>query len=213
MANLTDEEKEYYSLNQRVFRKLAPFYDFIAIPISNVRKQVVGFVSAEAGARVLDVATGTGKQAVAFARRSYDVIGIDLSDDMLEIARKKNKCTNLKFMHANATTLPFENNRFDVSVISFALHDMPTSIRNQALKEMVRVTRPTGMIVVVDYGLPRNEICRSLIYNIVKLYEAKTYVDFIKSDLKRLLSEAGVTIQIELSVVLGIGRVLKGVRA
>lgn len=208
-----DEEKEYYSLNLRVFRKLAPFYDFIATPISNVREQVVNLASAKAGARVLDVATGTGKQAVAFARRGYDVTGIDISDDMLEIARKKNKRPNLKFMHADATALPFEKNEFDISAVSFALHDMPVTIREKALKEIVRVTKPTGTIVVVDYELPRNKISRFLIYNVVKLYEGKTYRDFIKSDLKGLLSEAGIEVKEELSVVLGAGIVLKGVRA
>ncbi len=204
------EEKEYYSLNERVFRKLAPFYDFVATPILRVRKQVVDFASAKIGAKVLDVATGTGKQAVAFARRSYDVTAIDISDDMLRIALKKNKYPNLNFIPADATMLPFESSKFDVSTISFALHDMPATIREKVLKEMVRVTKPTGLIVIVDYALPRNTIGRFFIYNVVRLYEGKTYRDFIRSDLKGLLSEAGIQVKEELSVVLGGGRVLKG---
>ncbi len=206
-----DEEKEYYSLNERVFRKLAPFYDLIAIPISKVRKQVVDFAGAEAGAKVLDVATGTGKQAVAFARQDYYVTGIDLSDDMLRIARKKNKYANLNFMPADATMLPFESGDFDVVIISFALHDMPVTIREKALKEMARVTKPAGMILIADYSLPRNKIGRYLVYNVVRLYEGKMYRDFIKSDVKALLSEAGIEVKEELPVVLGAGRVLKGI--
>jgi len=207
-----DEEKEYYSLNERVFRKLAPFYDLIATPITKVRKQVVDFAGVKAGAKVLDVATGTGKQAVAFARQGYDVTGIDISDDMLKIARKKNEYPNLNFMPADATVLPFESGNFDVAMISFALHDMLVTIREKALKELVRVTKRAGTIVVVDYSLPQNKIGRFLIYNVVRFYEGKTYRDFITSDLKRLLSEAGIEVKEELRVVLGAARVLKGIR-
>jgi len=207
-----DEEKEYYSLNERVFRKLAPFYDLIATPITKVRKQVVDFAGVKAGAKVLDVGTGTGKQAVAFARQGYDVTGIDISDDMLRIARKKNEYPNLNFMPADATVLPFESGNFDVAMISFALHDMPVTIREKALKEMVRVTKPAGTIVVIDYSLPQNKIGRFLIYNVVRFYEGKTYRDFIKSDLKRLLSESGIEVKEELPVVLGAARVLRGIR-
>ena len=207
-----DEEKEYYSLNERVFRKLAPFYDLIATPITKVRKQVVDFAGVKAGAKVLDVGTGTGKQAVAFARQGYDVTGIDISDDMLRIARKKNEYPNLNFMPADATVLPFESGNFDVAMISFALHDMPVTIREKALKEMVRVTKRAGTIVVVDYSLPQNKIGRFLIYNVIRLYEGKTYRDFIKSDVKALLSESGIEVKEELPVVLGAARVLKGIR-
>jgi len=129
---------------------------------------------------------------------------------MLRIARKKNKYANLKFVSADATALPFKSNTFDVSTISFALHDMPLTIRKRTLKEMVRVTKLTGTIIVVDYALPRNKIGRFLIYNVVRLYEGKTYRDFVKSNLKGLLSEAGIEVMEELSVVLGVGRVIKG---
>jgi len=208
--NIVDEEKEYYSVNRRVWRLLAPFYDLIATPISKVRGQVVNFVGAEAGAKVLDVATGTGEQAIAFARHGYDVTGIDLSADMLRVARRKNRYPNLKFVIADATGLLFDSGKFDVTSISFALHDMPVSIREKVLKEMARVTRPGGTIVIVDYALPRNRIGRFFIHSIIRLYEGKTYRDFVKSDLKGLLADVGIQVKEELPVVLGAGRVLKG---
>jgi demethylmenaquinone methyltransferase/2-methoxy-6-polyprenyl-1,4-benzoquinol methylase len=208
-----DEEKEYYSLIKKVFDILAPFYDIVTIPISRVRNKVVNFADAKSGSKILDVATGTGKQAFAFAKKGYDVIGIDLSEAMLKIANRKNKYANVKFEVADATNLPFKNNSFDVLCVSFALHDMPLNIREKVLKEMVRVTKPEGMIVIVDYALPENKIGRFLIYHLVRFYEREYYSKFIRSDLEALLRTSGIEIKEELQVLLGAGRILKGIRA
>jgi ubiquinone/menaquinone biosynthesis C-methylase UbiE len=55
---------------------------------------------------------------------------------------------------------------------AFALHDMPLNIREKALKEMVRVTKPKGVICIVDYGLPHNKMSRALIYHFITLMKA-----------------------------------------
>lgn len=212
MERITDEEKEYYSIIKKAFDILAPFYDIMTLPISKVRNEVVYFTNAKNGSRILDVGTGTGKQAFAFARSGYNVIGIDLSESMLKVANKKNKYEKVKFAVADATNLPFENNSFNVSCASFVLHDMPLTIREKTLKEMARVTKPKGMIMLIDYALPENKIHRSIIYHFVKLYEGKYYLEFIKSDLKELSRKSGIEITDELPVFLGAGRILKGVR-
>ena len=212
MSQLIDEEKEYYSLVKKVFDILAPFYDIVAAPLSRLRGRVVDFTGAEKGSKILDVATGTGKQAFAFAEKGYDVTGIDLSEAMLKVANKKNRYKNVNFQVADATNLPFEDHSFDVASVSFALHDMPLTIREKVLKEMVRVTKPEGMIVIVDYALPRNRIGRFLIYHFVRLYEREYYLRFIKSDLEALLRKSCIEIKEELRVLLGAGRVLKGTK-
>lgn len=189
---------------------MAPFYDIIAAPLARLRGRVVSFTAAGQGSKILDVATGTGKQAFAFAKKGYDVAGIDLSEAMLGIARKKNKYRNAKFQAADATSMPFENQSFDVVSISFALHDMPPTIREKVLKEIVRVTRPDGMIIIVDYALPQNRLGRFLIYHLVKLYEGEYYSNFIKTDLKDSLRKSGVEVKEELRVLFGAGRVFRG---
>ena len=211
MAKLMDDEKEYYSLVKRVFDILAPFYDIVAMPLSRLRGRVVNFVGAEKGSRILDAATGTGKQAFAFAQRGYDVTGIDISEAMLKVANKKNRHLNVKFQVADATSLPFEDTSFDVSCISFALHDMPPAIREKVLKEIVRVVKPEGMVVIVDYALPKNRIGSFLIYHFVRLYERDYYSRFIKTNLEELLRKSGIEVKEELRVLLGAGRVLKGI--
>ena len=211
MAQLSDDEREYYSLVKKVFDILAPFYDIVVTPFSRLRGRVVTFTGAAQGSRILDVATGTGKQAFAFAEKGYDVTGIDLSEAMLRVANKKNRYKNARFQVADATNLPFEDNSFDVSNVSFALHDMPLIIREKVLKEIVRVTRRPGMIVIIDYALPKNRVGRFLVYHCVRLYEREYYSRFIKSDLEALLRKSGVEIREERRAILGAVRILKGI--
>src|SRR3990170_5419949 len=207
-----DEGKEYYALVRKAFRILAPFYDIITKPFSKLRIKVVDFTDARDGSIILDVGTGTGGQAFAFAKKGYEVFGIDLSEDMIKVAHEKNRFDSAGFGVADATKLPLMDDLFDVSCVSFALHDMPLDIGEKVLKEMVRVTKLNGMMVIVDYALPRNRISRFFIYHIVRLYEYKYYSNFIKSDLKASLRKSGVEVKDEVKVLLGAGRILKGVK-
>ena len=117
----------------------------------------------------------------------------------------------MKFAVADASNLPFKDSSFDVSGVSFALHDMLLPIREKTLKELVRATKPGGMIMIVDYALPENKIDRFLIYHFVKLYEGKYYIEFIKSEFEALLRKSGIEITEKLPILLGAGRILKGI--
>lgn len=205
-----DETQKYYSLITSSFERLAPFYDLIALPINGLRDQVVRFTAAPTHSTILDVATGTGSQAIAFAKQGHEVTGVDLSDAMLAMARRKNQYSNLRFRTADATNLPFAANTFDIASISFALHDMPLMIQRRVLNEMVRVTRPEGNIVVVDYGLPRNRLSRSLIYLLVSLYEGEYYKVFIRSGLTEILESSGIHIVEERTALFRSVRMIRG---
>jgi len=206
-------DEEYYPYIREWFRRESRFYHILVdIPSSRFRDKIVDFASAREGSRILDVATGTGGLAFAFAKRGYDVVGIDLSEEMIEVANKLNAYENLRFEVADATDLPFEDDHFDVSCISLALHDMPLAIREKAVEEMVRVTEPRGIIVIVDYALPENKIARYLVYHLVKSHETKYYPEFVKSDLEALLRKSGIEIKDEFRILLGAGRILKGVK-
>jgi len=208
-AKISAEEKKYYKLLKLYARLLAPFYDTVTAILSNLRDKVVDFTNAPVKSRILDVATGTGKQAFAFAKKGHEVVGIDLSKHMLKVAVKKNKYENVRFQVADATKLPFEDNRFDVSCVSFALHDMILTVREKTLKEMRRVTKTNGTIIIVDYGLPKNRIGRFFVFNFVRLYEPY-YPEFIKSDLAGLLKNTGIEIKRDVPVLSGVARIMKG---
>ena len=186
----TDEEQAYYSLNRRVYAVFAHFYDAVTLPIRSLRHTVASLVELPPNSRVLDVATGTGEQAFAFARKARAVVGIDMSEAMLRVARRKNGLPNVTFQRADATALPFEDTSFDGACVSFALHEMPATIRERVVREMARVTKVGGTVVVVDYALPRNRVASWLAYHIVKQYERDHYATFVRSDIARLLEHA-----------------------
>lgn len=213
MNTSTADEQDYNSLVTRAFERLAPIYDVVASPLVRVRDRVVDFTRAAAGATILDVATGTGSQAIAYGKRGYRVTGVDLTDAMLRIARRKNRDGQVRFEQGDATRLRFESNSMDVACISFALHDMPLGIRKKTLMEMARVVKPGGTLVIVDYALPQNPIGRALVYRLVRLYEGEYYLTFIHSDVKALLVNTGIVITEELAVLLGAGRIWKGTKA
>lgn len=207
-----EEINAYYALTRKAFDSLAPLYNIMTLPLMRVRKQVVEVANAGAGSLVLDVATGTGQQAFAFAKRGYEVIGVDLTESMLEVAQKHNKDGAVKFESGDATHLQFEANTFDVTCISFALHDMPLQIREKVLREMARLTKRNGVIVIVDYDLPDNRVSRALIYRFVTLYEGEYYKKFIASNVDGLLEKVGIRITEKRSVLFGAGRIIKAAK-
>lgn len=205
-------EKDYYSLTKKSFDYLAPFYNLMTLPVTRLRNKVVEFTNASYGSKVLDVATGTGQQAYAFAKRGFDVTGIDITESMLAIARKNNPHGMVKLELGDATKMRFKDGVFNVACISFALHDMPPAIREIVLREMVRVTQTNGMFAIIDYDLPKNKLSRELILRFISLYEGEYYKEFITSDVQGLLWRIGIEVTNGFSSLLGAVRVLKGRR-
>jgi ubiquinone/menaquinone biosynthesis C-methylase UbiE len=209
----TNEEREYYSFSRRVYAIFAHVYDAVAFPIRKLRYEVASMVDLPPGGRLLDVATGTGQQAFAFAMKAREVVGIDLSEEMLLIVRRRNRFPNASFQQADAAELPFENNSFDASCVSFALHEMPSSVRERVVGEMARVTKPGGSIIIVDYGLPRSQMASVLTFHFVKVYERHYYADFVKSDWRTLLEDAGVEVVDDRPALRGMARIMMGRKA
>ena len=209
----SDESAAYYRLVEGAFKRLAPYYDAATRPFRPLRERVADCITPCAGLRLLDVATGTGAQALAFAEQGCLVAGADLSEAMIRVAQGKNSAGKVMFEIADATRLPFLNGSFDASCISFALHDMPHAIRERVLGEMVRVTKSGGTVLVADYSLPGNALGRSLVFHFLALYEAEYYREFIKSDVHQLLSEARIEVLWEASALWGAARIINGLTA
>ena len=179
-------DENYYRYIRGFFGKWASVYNFIALPLTGIWNKVADMIDSKAKIKILDVCSGTGTQAFAFAKRGYEVVGLDLSREMLRIAEKKNKYENVRFVVADATKMPFENDYFDYACISFALRDMPYEVRHRVLDEMRRVSRK---IIVVDYHIPKTKLHRRLHVSFTSLYESKYYRDFAKRNLEDLLQE------------------------
>jgi ubiquinone/menaquinone biosynthesis C-methylase UbiE len=113
--------------------------------------RLVQAVHPQPRARVLDVATGPGYVAMAFAEAGCEVLGIDLTEAPLSIAeqiRQARGLTNLRFQPGDAEHLPFEKQEFDIVVSRFALHHCEDPQR--VLTEMARVCRIEGMVAIED---------------------------------------------------------------
>lgn len=200
-------EKEYRSYTVKFFDRWARIYDpFMAFfRLARVRREAVRISGAGRGDRVLDVCTGTGAQALEFARRCDDVTGVDLSAGMLAVARKKNRDGRIRFLRMDATRLGFGDEEFDVSSISFGLHDMPPEVREQVLREMARVTK--DRIVVIDYRPPQNRLLRALFAVLLSPGESKYFPEFIRADFQALLARCGLQAVEETALWLGLLRI------
>jgi ubiquinone/menaquinone biosynthesis C-methylase UbiE len=191
------------------FDRMATGYDRLELLLGGLRPRVVEMAAAAGGSRVLDAATGTGNQALAFARRGYEVTGIDLSQEMIRVARGKDGRGRVTFLHADASAMPFEDGSFDVSVISFALHDMPGPMREAVLREMARVTAPGGTVMIVDYEIPRDLVHRLFIRYMLARHENVFVPAYFRCDLESKVRGLGLDIEEKRPVLKGVGKVLR----
>lgn len=114
-------------------------------------RRLVASARLKGSEHVLDLATGPGYIAEAFAGAAREVIGVDLTAAMLAIAEERTKqrgIANISFRIGDAQNLPFENENFDVVVCRLALHHMQNP--GQVVREMTRVCRVGGAVLVED---------------------------------------------------------------
>jgi demethylmenaquinone methyltransferase/2-methoxy-6-polyprenyl-1,4-benzoquinol methylase len=117
------------------------------------RERAADLAALVPGARALDVATGTGDLAIALKRRvggGGEVVGLDFSERMLELARTK--APEVRFDAGNALALPYGDARFDAATVGFGARNFADL--GAGLRELVRVTRPGGRVVVLEITTP-----------------------------------------------------------
>ena len=108
------------------------------------------------GSRALDVATGTGDLALELAKRvgpEGEVIGVDFSERMLELARAKATGGRVRFESGNALALDYPDGAFDAATVGFGARNFSDLARG--LSEMARVVRPGGRVVVLEITTPQ----------------------------------------------------------
>ncbi|KOR90251.1 class I SAM-dependent methyltransferase [Paenibacillus solani] len=133
--------------NVRKYKVLSPVYDLLMgnRMFRNARTKAFSLVDIKPNQQVLLVGVGTGED-LPLLPKHIEIVGIDLSDEMLEKARKKSDHAVL--MHMNAESLAFENEKFDFVILNLILSVVENP--QKALQEAVRVLSPTGSILVFD---------------------------------------------------------------
>jgi demethylmenaquinone methyltransferase/2-methoxy-6-polyprenyl-1,4-benzoquinol methylase len=114
------------------------------------RKRVVDLVAPQPGELILDLAAGTGTSSQPFADAGATVVPCDFSIGMLEVGKRERPA--LAFTAGDGMKLPFGENTFDAVTISFGLRNIVDPI--EGLRELLRVTKPGGRIVVCEFSSP-----------------------------------------------------------
>ncbi|MST94477.1 MAG: class I SAM-dependent methyltransferase [Pedosphaera sp.] len=156
-----------------LFAAIAPHYDLINDLQSFGlhrwwKRRLLKIAAPRPGEQALDLCCGTGDVAFALAQAGAETTGFDFSGPMLAVARARAKkiphsaLRTPHFLQGDAQHLPFADNFFDLVTISYGLRNLADFDRG--LREMHRVIKPGGRLLVLDFGKPENPLWRSLYF-------------------------------------------------
>lgn len=156
--------------NSEMFDQIAGSYDFLNHLLSlNIdkgwRRKAIGTLASVKPRRILDVATGTADMAIGAVRLGPDhITGVDVSEGMLEIGRKKIRdrglSNHITLIQAACESLPFEGSSFDAALVAFGVRNFKDP--HMGLNEIFRVLRPGGKLAVLEFSLPRRKWLRAV---------------------------------------------------
>ena len=140
------------------------------------KRRLVRLANPRAGAPVLDLCCGTGDIAFSLAERGAVVTGLDFSEPMLNCARQKQAgktvpasgSPNPKFVQGDAQKISFPDNSFEIVTIGYGLRNLASY--ETGLREMQRVAKPGGRLLVLDFGKPDNSLWRSIYFAYMGLF-------------------------------------------
>ena len=164
------EVKPYGDANQskkqeveQMFDNISKKYDFLnhflSMGIDKLwRSKAVNELRPIAPQKLLDIATGTGDFAISLMQlKPNEIVGLDLSNGMLEVGRKKIKAKNLektiRMVQGDSENLPFEDHYFDGLTVGFGVRNFENL--EKGLSEMLRVVRPEGKLVILEFSKPK----------------------------------------------------------
>lgn len=169
-----DNTRPKHEQVEQMFDSIAPAYDFMnramTLGIDKLwRRRAVNMVASRHPGHLLDVATGTADLAITLARRmpQLQVTGIDLSEEMLAVGRRKveraSLASRITLQKADCLALPFADGSFDCVTVAYGVRNFEHLDKGYA--EMARVLRPGGMLCVVELSVPTSPVVRPF-YNI-----------------------------------------------
>jgi len=161
----TPEGKRRYV--RSLFATIADRYDFITVALSygqdrRWKRRLIALAAPAPGARALDLATGTGDIAFALAARGARVVGLDITQRMIELAKDKGDGAppeRVSFLVGDMLALPFPAGSFDIVTTGYGLRNVPGL--TAAIDEIGRVLTPGGQILSLDFNRPANALVRS----------------------------------------------------
>src|SRR5512147_1971187 len=185
-------------LPQTVFAQRAAFYTTSAVHKDKVvLERLVQLAQVQPTDRVLDVATGTGHTAFAFAPYVREVSATDVTPEMLAEGEKLKSelgLCNVEFRLADAHDLPFAAESFAVVTCRRAAHHFVDIAK--ALHEMTRVLKPGGRLVVDDRSVPEDDFVDATLNRLDVLHDRSHVREYRPSEWHSMLQEAGCTAEV-----------------
>lgn len=161
-ADLGKDPDEVAAMFDAVARRYDLVNDLLSLGRTKAwRKRVVKIIDPKPGKKILDIAAGPGSSSEPLHRAGAEVVAMDFSEGMLAQGRKSRPFLN--FIKGDALNIPFPENEFDITTISFGLRN--TNDYEKALREAHRVTKPGGKIVIVEFSTPTFPLFRTLYFN------------------------------------------------
>jgi demethylmenaquinone methyltransferase/2-methoxy-6-polyprenyl-1,4-benzoquinol methylase len=179
-----DPGSERVAKVNRLFTRIARRYDLLndiqSFGLHRLwKRRVVEMARANPGGRALDVCCGTGDLAFALASHGAGTVGLDFNESMLQVAEHRKSAaasspegeggaTNPVFLIGDAQQVPFPENHFDVVTVGYGLRNLRHW--QSGLREMARVARSGGRLLVLDFGKPDNAIWRAVYFGYLRLF-------------------------------------------
>lgn len=223
---------------EEMFDNISGKYDFLNHFLSfNIdrywRKKAVSQLKSIPGITILDVATGTGDMITPLLKiKPQKITGLDLSEGMLRIARKKFPSemggTSIEFIKGDSEKLPFDDNMFDAETVAFGVRNFENTL--SGLSEMYRVLKPGGKIVVLEFARPASfpvkQIYQFYFQNLLPFFgriiskdkDAYTYLPYSvnnfpeRKDFVRIMENAGFSDCTFNTLTFGIVSVYTGIK-
>lgn len=164
--------------------KFAGLYDlFFSLFLIPIQKNILKIAKKYKCKKIVDLGCGTGSQCILLHKNKFDVVGVDISDKMLAVAKRKSP-HEIKYIHANIIDTKFSDSQFDCSIVSFVIHPNNVEKEIKILLEAKRITKDA--IIITDYSTPSTFKGRiacafiKIIENLATKEHKKNYYSYMK---------------------------------
>jgi len=170
------------------------------------KRRVIQLAIPKAGDMALDACCGTGDIALGLVRCGVQTVGLDFNEEMLRVAASKAQKAKIgkaiQFVQGDAEAVDFPDNSFDIVTVGYGLRNLRSW--ETGLREMQRVAKPGGRLVVLEFGKPGNPLWRRLYFGYLRFFvpvlgrvfcgNAAAYA-YILESLKNYPAQEGVAVK------------------
>jgi len=189
------------------YNRYAYLYDVMEFMRRGTRRKAMLLSGWCPGERVLDLCTGTGELALAFASKGAKVVGTDIAREMLKRAAIKGLAMQSTWVEMDATSLAFADGSFDISVLSLALHHMPIPVQMSVLRELRRVTN--RRIVIIEPDIPVDQRWAPLWSFDASIIDESEYMhEWVYQDFASTCQSAGLNVESLHGTTFGLHRII-----